>query len=229
LGKIEYKTDYNMPFPERQRNLDNFSRFKAREMKDKIIIASQNPGKIREIQNILAPFPLNLTTAIEIGLSLTVAESGQSYQENALLKAVAYQQQAHMPALADDSGLEVDALNGAPGIYSARYSQKENANDKDRRVYLLEVLKNYPQPWMAHFHCSVVLAMPGGKTIQAAGRCDGIIIPEERGRGGFGYDPIFYIPEFDATMAELPEETKNKISHRARALTALIPLIEKTL
>jgi XTP/dITP diphosphohydrolase len=121
--------------------------------------------------------------------------------------------------------LEVDALDGAPGIYSARYAAIPNATDADRRHHLLEQLKGKPQPWPAHFHCTAILAGPSGKLAETEGRCDGNIIPEERGEGGFGYDPIFYIPEEKGTMAELPEERKNQISHRARALQGLIPAL----
>jgi XTP/dITP diphosphohydrolase len=134
-----------------------------------------------------------------------------------------------LPVIADDSGLEVDALEGAPGIFSARFSPIEDASDADRRAHLLAQLRGKLQPWHAHFHCSAVLALPGGETIERVGLCEGIIIPEERGSGGFGYDPLFYIPEYDATMAELPADVKNRISHRARAISALLPILKARL
>lgn len=192
-----------------------------------VMVASANPGKVREIKAILQALDLTIISAREAGIALDVPETGQSYADNAWIKAQAYQQASGLLVLADDSGLEVDALNGAPGIYSARYANIPNATDADRRHYLLEQLEGKPRPWPAHFHCTAILAGPSGKLAQAEGRCDGLIIPEERGTGGFGYDPIFFIPEEKATMAELPEERKNQISHRARALTALIPALRR--
>jgi len=134
---------------------------------------------------------------------------------------------ASIPALADDSGLEVDALDGAPGIYSARFSNKKNASDADRCLFLLEQLKEKPQPWTARFTCTAVLALSPEEIYTTTGVCEGVIISEKRGSGGFGYDPIFYLPEYQATMAELPESLKNKVSHRAKALAAMIPIINK--
>jgi XTP/dITP diphosphohydrolase len=195
-------------------------------MAQKLLIASQNPGKIREIQEIFSNSQFHLLSTHDLSINFQVKETGQTYSENARLKALKYLIETQLPTIADDSGLEVDALDGNPGIYSARWSQKINANDKDRRMYLVEQLRAFPQPWTAHFHCTALAAFPDGEIIETSGRCDGIIIPEERGTNGFGYDPIFYIPKMDATMAELPQEIKNHISHRAIALSALIPLIK---
>ncbi|HEY9122287.1 MAG TPA: non-canonical purine NTP pyrophosphatase, partial [Brevefilum sp.] len=156
-------------------------------------------------------------------------ETGRTYLENALLKAGAYYQASGLPVLADDSGLEVDALDGAPGLHSARFSPKENANDADRRAHLLEKLSEKTQPWHAHFHCTAVLLLRIGTYTKKVGRCQGLIIPKERGNTGFGYDPLFYIPEYGATMAELGPDIKNKISHRAKALIALMPAINNLL
>ena len=192
-------------------------------MLNALLIASGNPGKILEIKAILEECGLNIQSAADLGLSLNVKETGSSYIENARLKAVAYQAATGMAVLADDSGLEVDALNGAPGIFSARYSPKANATDADRRKYLLKQLQDKPRPWTAHFHCSAVLITPEGGLIETSGQCNGEIIPEERGTGGFGYDPIFFIPEENATMAEIPASLKNRISHRAKALLAMLP------
>ena len=198
-------------------------------MKKNLLIASGNSGKLMEIKAILSAFEGTLVTSKDIDLALKVEETGNTYAKNARLKAFAYLKATGLATLADDSGLEVSALNGAPGIHSARFSPKPNANDADRRVYLLEQLKGLPQPWKAHFHCTAVLALPTGMTYETTGRCDGVIIPQERGTGGFGYDPIFYLPEFSATMAELPSHKKNTISHRARALIALLPMIQSQL
>ncbi len=198
-------------------------------MKNTILVASGNPGKVREIKAILNAPDLIILSARDAGIDIKVAETGLTYSDNAWLKAEAYQRASGMIVLADDSGLEVDSLNGEPGIYSARYAAIPNASDADRRRYLIEKLKGINQPWPANFHCTAVLAGPRGHIAEAEGRCDGIIIPDERGTGGFGYDPIFFIPEEDYTMAELTEDRKNQISHRARALQALLPVIRETL
>jgi XTP/dITP diphosphohydrolase len=121
----------------------------------------------------------------------------------------------------------VDALGGAPGLFSARYHPQPGANDADRRQYLLENLRGLPRPWTARFHCTVAVAAPPGALYYASGDCPGEIIPDERGTNGFGYDPIFYFPEWGKTMAELPLEQKNRISHRARAVMAAVPVLEQ--
>lgn len=198
-------------------------------MNGTILIATQNPGKVREMQALLSMLNIQVISAKDYDLNLAIEETGDTYLENAKLKAMAYCTASGKPALADDSGLEVDALDGAPGLYSARYAPQQGATDADRRTYLLEQLTGEPQPWNAHFHCAAVLALPDGTWVETSGRCDGIIIPEERGDGGFGYDPIFYLPEYSQTMAEIPETLKNSISHRARAIQAMIPLIEQKL
>ncbi len=198
-------------------------------MKPSLLIASGNPGKLREITAILSPLEIKPLSTHEISLDITVQETGTTYGENALLKALAYQKASGLPVLADDSGLEVVVLDGKPGVHSARFSPKKNANDADRRTHLLTQLQGKPQPWNAHFHCTAILALPNGEWFETTGRCDGLIIPEERGDGGFGYDPVFYLPEYDATMAELPPEVKNRISHRAKAITAMLPLIKARL
>jgi len=193
---------------------------------NKLLIASTNPGKIKEIKAILSQFEGILLTPEDLGLELSVKETGDTYTKNARLKALAYLNASGIPTLADDSGLEVKALDGAPGIYSARFSPKPNASDADRRSHLLSQLMNKPQPWEAHFHCTAVLALPSGPTVERTGHCFGIIIRQERGTGGFGYDPIFYMPDYSATMAELSSDVKNRISHRALALFAMIPIIQ---
>jgi len=215
---------------ERQRYSDKISGFLGVIILDQtLLIATTNPGKIREIKAILSPLNGNLLSARELSLDLDVKEVGETYLENARIKATAYLRASGIPSLADDSGLEVDVLNGAPGLYSARFSAKDNATDADRRGYLLQQLQDKPRPWTAQFHCTAILALPDGDFIQSTGTCDGIIIPEERGSGGFGYDPIFFLPEYSATMAELPAELKNQISHRAQALRGMIPLIKQRL
>ncbi len=195
-------------------------------MLQSLVIASGNQGKIREIKAILQGVEFKIVSGAELGVFVDVKETGATYAENARLKAVAYQAATGQAVLADDSGLEVDALEGAPGVYSARYSPKPDATDADRRAYLLEQLRTFPLPLKAHFHCTAILAIPDGRFIETVGRCDGEIIFDERGSGGFGYDPIFYLPEHQATMSEIPASLKNQISHRAKALLALLPVLE---
>lgn len=196
-------------------------------MKRTLLLASNNKGKLREISALLQDLDLTLTIPAEIGVSLDVVEDGQTYQENATLKAQAFCQASGLPALADDTGLEVFALNGAPGLHSARFVQKPDASDADRRQYLLECLRDKPKPWKARFVCTVVLALPSGQCISAAGSCEGEIIDHERGQDGFGYDRVFLFPSLAKTMAELSLQEKNEISHRARAVFGIIPYITR--
>ncbi|TLM99763.1 non-canonical purine NTP pyrophosphatase, partial [bacterium] len=149
--------------------------------------------------------------------------------ENAALKARAYAAASGLPALADDSGLEVDALGGAPGLHSARYSPQPNASDADRRVLLLANLRGKPRPWAAHFHCSVAIALPDGTLRFSEGQVYGEILPVERGSNGFGYDALFLLAELGRTMAELSGEEKNTLSHRARAVHAALPVLRQLL
>ena len=189
------------------------------QKKLKILLASQNSGKLRELQAILHDLPIQLVTPAELGIQLDVAETGSTYAENAALKSDAFCAASGLISLADDSGLEVDALNGAPGLYSARYAPAPNATDGDRRAYLLQNLLPHPRPWTARFRATIAITLPGGEIHFAEeGACEGEIIPEERGDGGFGYDPIFFIRETGCTMAEMAEDEKNRISHRAHAL-----------
>jgi len=156
---------------------------------------------------------------------MVVDEYGLSYKENARLKANAYCQASGLPCLADDTGLEVSALNGAPGLHSARFSPKPNASDADRRQLLLTHLQGKPRPWLARFVCAVALAIPDGRTECAFGVCEGEIIPQEQGEGGFGYDRIFWFPDLGKTMADLTMAEKNRISHRAMAVRSIIPYL----
>jgi XTP/dITP diphosphohydrolase len=195
----------------------------------KLLIATGNQGKIREMRVLLAGLPVELVTPLEIGLALDVVEDGQTYRENAGKKASAHSQASGLLVLADDSGLEVDALNGAPGLYSARYSPLADASDADRRAYLLNNLKGRARPWTAHFHATLAIGQPDGQLLFADGNCHGEIIAEERGGNGFGYDPIFYIPEMKCTMAELSMEEKNRLSHRALAVRNALPILNMLL
>jgi XTP/dITP diphosphohydrolase len=182
-----------------------------------LLLATNNQGKVHEYRDLLAAIPFELMTPAQIGLKLDVSETGRTFQANARLKAEAFAEAAGMPALADDSGLEVDALDGEPGIRSSRYAG-EGATDADRVRYLLAKLQSIsPEKRTARFRCVIAIAFPHGKTLFCRGSCEGIITTEPRGNTGFGYDPIFYFPELKKTMAELPLAVKNQISHRARA------------
>jgi len=194
---------------------------------NKLLIATNNKGKVKELQDLLKGTDFELVTPADINLSLEVEEDGTTYAENAAKKARAFAHASGLISLADDSGLEVDALDGAPGLYSARYHPKPSANDADRRAYMIENLKDKPRPWTAHFHATIAIAPPDQDVYIVEGNCYGEIIPEERGTGGFGYDPIFLFPELGRTMAELEMEEKNRLSHRAKAVINAIPVLKK--
>ena len=172
---------------------------------------------MREYKSLLPDLSYELVTPAEEGITTEVDEVGESLEENARLKAVALAAQSQLPALADDSGLEVDALGGEPGLLSARYAG-ENASDKDRINLLLVRLKGIPQEKRsACFRCVIAIATPDGKVKFCYGECPGFITFTPRGKCGFGYDPVFYLPELDKTMAELPLTLKNRVSHRGQA------------
>ena len=193
----------------------------------KLLVATQNPGKMREFQFLLAPLPAELCFPSELGLRFEVLEDGATYTDNARKKALAYVDASAMLTLADDSGLEVDWLGGAPGVRSARYTP---GNDTDRAATLLAHLRDVPwEQRTARFRCVVVVATPAGETYSAEGVCEGLIAVEPAGHGGFGYDPVFYLPERDCTMAQLPQTEKNRISHRARAVEAALPILRRLL
>lgn len=192
-----------------------------------LLIATGNKGKVKEIQALLNGLEVELVTPKDIALEMDVEEDGATYEENAGKKARAYSQASGLIALADDSGLEVDALGGEPGLYSARYSGKPGASDADRRAFLLSKLADKPRPWTAHFHATVAVAAPDGLMQFTEGNCYGEIIPEERGAGGFGYDPIFFLPNMNRTMAELSMDEKNRLSHRALAIRAALPILRE--
>ena len=196
-------------------------------MSGKLLLATNNQTKVREYKSLLFNLPYELVTLAEQGISVVVNEVGESLEENARLKATVLADKSKLLALADDSGLEVDALGGEPGRLSARYAG-ENATDKERVDYLLAKLANVPwEKRSARFRCVIALATPGGRVELCSGECRGFITLEPRGAGGFGYDPIFYLPELDKTMAELPLEIKNRFSHRGRAAQQACQLISK--
>jgi len=191
----------------------------------KFLVATQNPGKVREFGRLLAPLDVELCLPSDLGLQLEVREDGATYADNARKKALAYAGASGLLALADDSGLEVDALGGAPGVRSARYAP---GRDTDRVAVLLAHLRDVPwERRTARFRCVVVVATPAGETYSAEGVCEGRIALEPVGCKGFGYDPVFYLPEQDCTMAQLSQAEKNRISHRARAVAAALPTLRR--
>lgn len=183
----------------------------------KVILASKNQHKLTELSAILSQLGFEIALESEYGLDIDVEETGTTFEENSFLKADAVMKASGLPVLADDSGLMVDALDGAPGVYSARYGHK--ASDKERMAYLLENMKDVPEERRgAKFVCVITCLFPDGRKIVARGECPGVIARAPHGENGFGYDPVFYLPELGMTYAELPSEQKNAISHRARAL-----------
>ncbi len=183
----------------------------------KLLLATTNKGKIEEYRRLFEGLALDIVTPDQQGLDIAVDEGEISLDENARIKALAYAQAGGLLALADDSGLWVDALGGEPGICSARYAG-EDAGDAERVAYLLAKMKDVkPSERTARFKCSIAIARPNGGVQLSHGECEGTITEEPKGSGGFGYDPVFYVPEYNKTMAELTGEEKNTISHRAAA------------
>ena len=191
-----------------------------------LLVATNNTGKLREFRALLGH--TELLAPVDIGLVLEVREDGQSFAENAAIKARAFSAAAGLIALADDSGLEVDALEGAPGIYSARYGGPE-LDDEGRCQLLLDRLRDVPaEKRQARFRCCIAAVGPDGRTCRAEGVCQGSIAPTPAGKSGFGYDPIFYLPAHHMTMAQILPDLKNQISHRARAMHAVRAVLYQT-
>ena len=185
----------------------------------KVVLASRNPHKLVEISRITQKFGMELVLQSELGVDIDVEETGTSFEENSYLKARAVMEATGLPALADDSGIAVDALNGEPGIYSARYGFDESLDDWGRLQLLLKNTENVPDGQrQAQFVCVITLVTPDGKVIQARGEVHGELLRAPAGDGGFGYDPIFYYPPFGKSLAEVSAEEKNQVSHRANAL-----------
>ena len=183
----------------------------------KFVLASHNRGKLKEMQEILGELGVEVVLQSDVGLDLEPEENGTTFSENAAINARAIMEASGLPAIADDSGLCVDALDGAPGIYSARYGGLDS--DVARYQLLLNNLRGATNR-AAHFHTAIVCAFPDGDVLQAEGDCHGTIAFAPRGEGGFGYDPVFYVPELRKTFAQLTAEEKNAISHRGNALRA---------
>ncbi|MDY4490531.1 MAG: RdgB/HAM1 family non-canonical purine NTP pyrophosphatase [Candidatus Faecousia sp.] len=185
----------------------------------KVVLASKNPHKLVEISKITEQFDMELVLQSELGVDIDVEETGTTFEENSYLKARAVMEATGLPALADDSGIAVDALNGEPGIYSARYGFDESLDDWGRLQLLLKNTEKVPDGQrQAQFVCVITLVTPDGKVIQARGEVHGELLRAPAGEGGFGYDPIFYYPPFGKSLAEVSAEEKNQVSHRANAL-----------
>lgn len=187
-----------------------------------VIFASSNQGKIKEVASILEKFHVSVKSLADIGYLDDIEETGDTFEENALIKARAIANRHGLTVIADDSGLEIDALGGAPGVYSARYAGEPKCDDANIEKVLKELTgRTDKSPFTARFVCVLVVVTPEGEETVVRGTCEGVIIDELRGAGGFGYDPIFYLPEKEKTMAELTQEEKNAISHRAQAFEKL--------
>lgn len=190
----------------------------------KFVLATNNQGKLKEMAAILGELGVEVVGPRDLGISMEVEETGTTFAENAMLKAKAICEAAKLPAIADDSGLCVDALNGAPGVYSARYGG-EGLDDKGRYMLLLQNLRGQTTR-AAHFACAIACAFPNGDELTAEGICPGTIAFAPMGEGGFGYDPVFFVPEFRKTFGQLTAEEKNKISHRGKALASFSEKLE---
>ena len=185
----------------------------------KVVLASKNRHKLEEISKITEKFDMELVLQSDLGVDIDVEENGTTFEENSFIKAEAVMKATGLPALADDSGIAVDALNGEPGIYSARYGFDESLDDWGRLCLLLKNTEHVPDGQrQAQFVCVITMVTPDGKTIQARGEIHGELTREAKGENGFGYDPIFYYPPLGKTTAELSSEEKNEVSHRANAL-----------
>ena len=185
----------------------------------KVVLASKNKHKLVEISKITEKFNMELVLQSELGVDIDVEETGTTFEENSYLKAEAVMKATGLPALADDSGIAVDALNGEPGIYSARYGFDESLDDWGRLQLLLKNMEHVPDGQrQAQFVCVITMVTPEGQTIQARGEIHGELLREPRGENGFGYDPIFYYPPAGMSTAEMAPEEKNEVSHRGNAL-----------
>lgn len=202
-------------------------RLKVNRM-EKLILATRNLHKVEELQELLGDEEIQILSLKDFSNLPEVVEDGQTFQENALKKARIIAKTTGLPALADDSGLEVDLLDGAPGVYSARFAGL-GATDADNNQKLLQLLEGIPDlnSRTARFRSVIALVLPDGSEKVVEGKCEGLILTELRGHGGFGYDPLFYLPEYAQTFAELPMKVKNKISHRGRAFRLILEEIRK--
>ncbi|WP_433743492.1 XTP/dITP diphosphatase [Falsibacillus pallidus] len=190
-----------------------------------IIIATKNKGKAKEFVQMFAPYGVEVKTLLDFPDAPDIEETGSTFAENAILKAEGISQTMNTIAIADDSGLAIDALNGRPGIYSARYAGEQKDDEANMDKVLAELIDVPGEDRSARFHCALAVAIPGKETVTVEGTCEGSILLERTGTNGFGYDPIFFVKEKGVAMAELSPEEKNQISHRANALKKLSGMI----
>lgn len=188
---------------------------------DKILIATKNEGKAKEYRKLFEPKGFEVVTLNDLNDPIEIVEDGETFAQNAAIKATALAEKYQVIALADDSGLMVDQLGGAPGIYSARYAG-DHDDKANKQKLLAELAGVAPDKRIAHFHCAIVVASPAGEQLTVEGEVNGVILEEQRGQGGFGYDPLFYYPPFERSFAQLSMEEKNSVSHRGRAVKALM-------
>ena len=193
-------------------------------MIDEIVLATGNKGKVKEFEGLLPGIAVRIIGLGDLESPPEVVEDGETFLDNALKKARTIAKYSGKPALADDSGLAVDALGGRPGVYSARYSGDDATDEKNIDKLLGEL--GDAEHRSARFVCFLALVTPDGKETVVSGKCEGVILTEPRGSGGFGYDPVFYLPEYGKTMAEIPADLKNRISHRARAAEKLVRILK---
>ena len=195
----------------------------------KFIVATKNKGKIKEIKEILSEFQFEVLSMEEVGIDKNIEEHGSTFEENAMIKAKEVYKATGEMVMADDSGLEVDYLDGAPGVYSSRFAG-EGATDRDRNDKLLKLMLGVPfEKRTARFVCAIAVILPDGRHFTVKGTCEGYIDFEPRGSNGFGYERLFYIPEYAMTIAPMPAEEKNSISHRGKALRLMVQQLKKHL
>jgi len=192
-----------------------------------IIVATKNKGKAKEFERMFSRYTIAVKTLVDVPEIPDIEETGETFEENAVIKAEAIAKKTNSFVVADDSGLVIDALDGRPGVYSARYAGEEKSDEANIDKVLSELEGIEEEKRTARFYCALALAGPDFETITVNGACEGIILNERHGAGGFGYDPIFFVPSEGQTMAEMPSEKKNEISHRAAAMKKLEPYIEK--
>jgi len=198
-------------------------------MMKKVLIATKNKGKVKEIKKLLSDMPFDVVTILEEDVDIDIVEDGKTFEENALIKAKAVKNHTSAIVVADDSGLEVDYLDGAPGIYSARFAG-EGSSDEQNYLKLLSMLEGVEESKRtARFVCTIAVVLPDNSHFIVRGECEGRIGFKPKGDNGFGYDPLFYIPQFDASMAQLDMSVKNSISHRAKALEKMVNKLRQLL
>lgn len=196
---------------------------------EELIIATKNKGKAKEFAELFEPLGFRVKTLLDYPDAPDIEETGKTFEENALLKAVAISNIFQKIVIADDSGLVIDALDGRPGVYSARYAGTDKDDEANIQKVLFEMKDVPEEKRTAHFHCTLALVVPGKDPIIVEGTCNGLILTEKRGNNGFGYDPIFYLPHLKKTMAEITSEEKNRISHRGIAIRKLYEHVQEAM